>query len=264
MSGLARLARRVVRCYPRPWRRRYEQELAALLDDHAVSLSHVADLVWTCAGEWWRAGAENVTAPARAAFVLVRGLGRMAATLAAGLAIAGTGTLVAWGLREALGVPAWVRGLSALPFLSVMAVMCRVWLPGIWTSPFRYAVVSPWEKRIWVAALIVLSGAGQWGGQVGPDPVAFSFFFVLSLSAAVSLLSQPAWRQSDLDAARERLRQASASLDEARRVMWHLDDLQRQGHVSDIEFDVALDEERAWLESVKRWRAAVRRLEYSL
>jgi len=51
MSGLAdRLARLMVSCYPRRWRRRYRQELLALLDEHPSSPRTVANLALGAVG----------------------------------------------------------------------------------------------------------------------------------------------------------------------------------------------------------------------
>ncbi|HEV8274538.1 MAG TPA: hypothetical protein VGQ26_02420 [Streptosporangiaceae bacterium] len=56
MSGFAdRLARLMVSCYPRRWRRRYRDELLALLDEHQSGPRTVAKLAsrWARSAPTW-------------------------------------------------------------------------------------------------------------------------------------------------------------------------------------------------------------------
>jgi len=50
-----RVARAVVRLYPRVWRARYETELLALLDDSPAGWKTVGNLAGSCLAEWTRA-----------------------------------------------------------------------------------------------------------------------------------------------------------------------------------------------------------------
>ncbi len=52
MVTLLRCARGIVRCYPRRWRDRYEQEVIGLLDEGGVTARHVFDLFVGCGTEW--------------------------------------------------------------------------------------------------------------------------------------------------------------------------------------------------------------------
>ena len=49
-----RLARAVVRRYPRTWRQRYEREVLALFVDAPPTAAHVVDLARGCCAEWGR------------------------------------------------------------------------------------------------------------------------------------------------------------------------------------------------------------------
>jgi hypothetical protein len=58
-----RLARQLVRLYPRVWRARYEEELVALVDSSPVTAGVVIDLMAGAGREWVRAAIGRVDAP---------------------------------------------------------------------------------------------------------------------------------------------------------------------------------------------------------
>ena len=47
-----RVANRIIRLYPRPWRRRYGAEMQAILDEIPIRWSQVADLARGAVREW--------------------------------------------------------------------------------------------------------------------------------------------------------------------------------------------------------------------
>lgn len=53
-SRRARLALAALRLYPRPWRRRYEDELRLVIEEHGATSRDVVDLAWGAVREQWR------------------------------------------------------------------------------------------------------------------------------------------------------------------------------------------------------------------
>jgi hypothetical protein len=66
----ARLALAALRLYPRPWRRRYEDELRLVIEEHGATSRDVVDLAWGAVREQWRGpnGPDPGERPIAAAF----------------------------------------------------------------------------------------------------------------------------------------------------------------------------------------------------
>ena len=98
-SRLSRLARAIVRRYPKAWRQRYEIEIAGFIEDAPAGWRDVLDLARGCVVERARAFVEPEAHPTRAWMLL--GLGRYVTALALYAVIVAAAVAV----RRAFGEP---------------------------------------------------------------------------------------------------------------------------------------------------------------
>ena len=91
-----RLARRLTSLYPRPWRARYADEFAALLETHSPTPSVIVNIIWCACREHAHRGFEATMTPARRLTLL------MYACLAAMLA----GVNLYWTIDDTSIIPA--------------------------------------------------------------------------------------------------------------------------------------------------------------
>lgn len=93
-----RTAIRLLRWYPRPWRRRYEREMHALLEDMPVRWRQVANIAATAVREWLSPRAFGW--PARSAAGRIQNIRRLT-FLTLALAMDAVARAIAWGLKAA-------------------------------------------------------------------------------------------------------------------------------------------------------------------
>jgi hypothetical protein len=170
-----RLARALVRLYPRRWRERYEAEMLALIDDTGLDARRAADLLYGAGREWASVASAWPTErlgwqDAVASFLF---LGATAFTIAS----AGTGVAlllckiptppVTWienGYRMQLPprLPSSLGGLG--PLVQFLAPI-RFFLAGV-LRPNRGPKVGRREFCVWLAVLFVGSACWQWSRMV--------------------------------------------------------------------------------------------------
>ena len=149
-----RLARIVVRWYPRAWRSRYADEVLALLDERPATSRDAVDLASGCVRQWGT----------RFGGGLAQSLGGLTKLVAAGA----SGAVPAFGLGLALhqalpeGEHAWLFLAAGGAGLGCVAVPLRAaYLNGGWISQIKQARrftltrFSPTETNFWRAALLV-------------------------------------------------------------------------------------------------------------
>ena len=151
-----RVANRIIRLYPRPWRRRYGAEMQAVLEQMPVRWRQVADLAGGATREWMSPRAFGWPARSAAGRILfVRGV----TYVSAAYAIDGLARLIAWKLNpSAAEIPESV-GISGA-MLSTVA-MLRLCLAlglhrkkGLSPRLRRLSHLTPFETGIWCVAML--------------------------------------------------------------------------------------------------------------
>jgi hypothetical protein len=170
-QGPRKIARRIVRLYPRAWRARYEDEMLALVEQSAPRWRDVGDLARGSAREW----------------TVMSGRTRTAVAVALALAASGCAAGCGWCLRQLAMPPptfAWMN--SPLLGLALVATMYLVWIPlpifAYWRE-FRYSV----ERRNGSPPPVRLGGAYRCGALI------YMFVFTVSLRWAASVPGPSTW-----------------------------------------------------------------------
>jgi hypothetical protein len=153
-----RVARQLVRLYPRRWRERYEAEMLALIEDTGLDWRRGANVLYAAGREW---GAVLLRRPAESShWSMVLGL------VIAAAAISAAGTLTELLLARFVP-PIWQVQISLggiLPALQVL-VIGRGWLSGV-MRPYGFGgpnwKTGPIEMRWWLAAFYLGSVGRQW------------------------------------------------------------------------------------------------------
>jgi hypothetical protein len=158
-SATQRLGRWLVSWYPSPWRARYEDEVAVLLEDSRVRWRDVADLARGLVVERARALIEPADSPLRTRFLMLGATSLALLTL----------TFTAWGLGQvarALTGPLPLR--LATGDALILAAMAGAIVPALvrlLRNPGNLAAFLVRGKPYWLAAMLVGIGLAAWAGR---------------------------------------------------------------------------------------------------
>ena len=167
MSGrLSRLARAIVRRYPKAWRQRYEIEIAGFIEDAPAGWRDVLDLARGCVVARARAFVEPEAHPTRAWMLL--GIVRFVPALAWYAALLGLASVLRNNLPEPPSFLAWAAVIGLLPLL---VVGIRAWLKAM-KRPFGPVGPLPprWGIATWVALLSAAIVLISWADPPGNPP----------------------------------------------------------------------------------------------
>lgn len=146
---LSRLARALLRMYPRPWRERYEDEVLRLMEDDPPDLAALMDLTRALGRE--RVFATLRWRPGESARLAAAGLGDMALLSGVGalMALLAVPTAAWAGAHGVHSDPAWLAVLVIFPFAAPLRwIAASLALNG---DRWRWALVRDWELPIWSA-----------------------------------------------------------------------------------------------------------------
>jgi hypothetical protein len=166
-----RIARLIVRLYPRSWRARYGQEMLAIVEQSGLRAIDVVDLIQGLAGEWIRAS---------------RGVRAVIAVLAAA-ACSAASTAIAWWLRrQPIAPPTFGWLASPIPSVLFLISLSVVWaayafllmLTSRWGGPMDLTTARAWLDAFPIALAFIfaelLATPPNWQAvrPLGPGPLA--------------------------------------------------------------------------------------------
>jgi hypothetical protein len=151
-----RLARALVRRYPRAWRERYERELLALFEDAPPTVLHVVDLAFGCLAEWGR------TLRAR----------RQPRPVLVPLACVAAVRIASMTMDACLGVapPAWRMPLVLAWSTITWVVLVRATPAFAWGPARPRLRMSETEALVMWSAVLVIAIVTDWVDPLKVDP----------------------------------------------------------------------------------------------
>ena len=175
-----RLARCLVRLYPRVWRERYEAEFLALLEAREdVGWMDALDIMRAVAREWGRSLIRELTAPPDGDLTSLKrqarlhGWALLAAAVLIDLAAFGTASILeSWGWRS----PAY----GGVFYVVQTAVAVRWYVFTLLARKNRRALIAPPEMVAWTAAIFVSTVAGHLDIASSSNPAGTWWFSALS------------------------------------------------------------------------------------